>query len=129
MDALRWVAPVVLAVVLAAAAGSKLASPTRTLDSFEALGLPRPRTLAIGVPLVELVTAVALVAAPEVGAALAIALLAAFSAFLSRQVAQGSDEPCACFGQVRTRPISRVDLVRNGVLIGLAAVTLVLPPT
>lgn len=129
MGALRWLAPVTLALVLAAAAGAKLSSPSRTRDSFEALRLPLPRTLALTVPLVELATAVALVAVPRVGAALALALLALFSAFLSWQMAHGAHEPCACFGQVRPRPISPADLTRNVVLMGLAALTLVLPPT
>jgi uncharacterized membrane protein YphA (DoxX/SURF4 family) len=129
VGALAWVAPVALALVLASAAGAKLASPTRTLDSFVALGLPAPRLLAIAVPVAELATAVALVAAPRVGAALALAVLTGFSAFLSREMARGSNEPCACFGQVRPRPISRGDLTRNAVFMALAAVTLALPPT
>jgi uncharacterized membrane protein YphA (DoxX/SURF4 family) len=128
MSLLRWIPPVLLALVLAASAGAKLAAPARTRTSFEALGLPAARALAILVPLVELVTAVLLIVTPRMGGALALALLAAFSAFLSRLVAQGSTEPCACFGQVRQRPISRADLTRNGVLIGLAVLTISWPP-
>jgi uncharacterized membrane protein YphA (DoxX/SURF4 family) len=122
------VAPVILALVLAAAAGSKLASPTRTRRSFEALGLPRPRALALGVPLAELAAAVLLVAVPRVGAPLALTLLVVFSAFLAPQVARGSEEPCACFGQVGSRPVSPVDLVRNGGLMALALLTVAWPP-
>jgi uncharacterized membrane protein YphA (DoxX/SURF4 family) len=129
VSVLRWVPPVVLAIVLAASAGAKLVAPARTRSSFETLGLPAAQALAILVPVTELTTAVALVAVPRIGAALALALLTAFSAFLSRQITRGSTAPCACFGQVRRRPIARADLVRNGVLLSLAALTLAFPPS
>ena len=50
MDLLRWVAPVVLAVVLGASAGTKLAAPSRVRVSFTAHGLPAPALLAAVVP-------------------------------------------------------------------------------
>ena len=61
MDFLRWVAPALLAIVMAIAAGAKLAAPDATRGSFAALGLPAPMILAIVVPALELVTAVALI--------------------------------------------------------------------
>jgi uncharacterized membrane protein YphA (DoxX/SURF4 family) len=128
MSALRWVAPVLLALVLAASAGAKLASRPGTRDSFAALGLPAPRALAIMVPTVELITAVALLAVPRIGGGLALVLLGGFSVFLARQIAQGSDAPCACFGQTGRQRISPADLTRNGVLAGLAVITMVFPP-
>lgn len=128
MSWLRWVPPVVLALVLAASGGAKLADPHSTRASFRALALPAPGALAVIVPLVELGTAVALIAAPPLGAVIALGLLAAFSVFLASRVARGETEPCACFGQVRRRPISRADLLRNGALMALAVATLALPP-
>jgi uncharacterized membrane protein YphA (DoxX/SURF4 family) len=129
MSALRWVAPVLLALVLAASAGAKLATRSATGDSFATLGLPAPRALATLVPLVELLTAVALVAVPRIGGVVALVLLAAFSVFLARRIAQGSEAPCACFGQTRRRPVSPADLARNAVLAALAAVTIAFPPS
>jgi uncharacterized membrane protein YphA (DoxX/SURF4 family) len=128
MSSLRWVAPVLLALVLAASAGAKLVNRPATRDSFETLGLPVPGGLAVLIPVVELLTAVTLVAVPRLGGVLSLFLLVAFSVFLARQIARGSDAPCACFGQVRPRRISRADLTRNGVLAGLAVVTVTFPP-
>ena len=123
MGSLRWIPPVLLTVVLAASAGTKLAAPRRTRESFEGLGLPAAGILAVAVPLAELVTAVLLIATTRIGGLLAFALLISFTAFLSWQVAQGSTKPCACFGQVRLAPISTADLARNGVLLALALIT------
>lgn len=128
MDVLRWLPPALLALILAASAGAKLPYPGRTRSSFEALGIPAAQFLAIAVPMAELTTAVALIAVPPVGGAFALVLLAAFSALLARQIARGSTTPCACFGQVRARPISRADLTRNGALMALALITLTWPP-
>ena len=69
-----------------------------------------------------------LIAAPRLGAGLALGLLVAFTGFLATVLARGSTEPCACFGQVRDRPVSGAHLLRNLALAGLAVVTLVWPP-
>jgi len=124
----RWLAPVLLAAVLAFAAGAKLADLDATAAGFRALRLPRPERLAILVPSVELAAAVLLIAAPVLGGALASALLVAFSGLLVVRLRQGVAAPCRCFGGVRTKPIGWTDLVRNGVLAALAVVTLALPP-
>jgi hypothetical protein len=71
----------------------------------------------------ELVLAVALIASPALGGAAALALLGLFSAVLVRNL--GADTGCGCFGAAHTRAISRVDLVRNAVLAGLAFVAVV----
>lgn len=125
MAALRWVAPAILALVMAAAGGAKVAAPDRTRSSFKALGLPATAALTWAVPTAEIVTAVLLIAVPPVGATLALALLACFSAFLAVQILRGTNEPCACFGQVRPRPIATVDLFRNSAL-GLLAVACII---
>lgn len=129
MDTLRWAAPAVLAVVMAAAAGAKLSRPADTRRSFEALGLRSPAALAGGVPVVELAVAVLLIAVPPIGAVLAVVVLVAFSAFLIGRLRRGDETPCACFGQVRPRPIDGRDLVRNIALLGLATTVLAWPPT
>ena len=110
----------VLAATFAWAGAAKLGRPAETAAGFAALGLGRPGAPAKIVPAVELVLAVSLLAAPAVGAAAALVLLAAFSGVLLRALGRGVAVPCACFGQAGGPPLSSVDLVRNGLLGGLA---------
>jgi hypothetical protein len=111
-----------LAGVFVWAAVAKLRAPARTTASFEALELPMARSLALGVPIVELAVAALLIVAPPVGGAAAIALLAAFTALLARQVRAGSKVACGCFGSAGAEPVSAADLARNATLL-LAAIT------
>jgi hypothetical protein len=124
----RWIAPVLLAAVFAFAAGAKLADQSATAEGFRDLRLRNPDRLAIQIPAIELATAVLLVAAPVGGAVMALVLLLAFSIFLARRLAAGSDATCKCFGGIRTRPIGWIDLLRNAVLAALAVLTLVFQP-
>lgn len=125
---MRWVAPVALAVVFAWAGGAKFADLTGTAAGFAALGVRSAETRAIQVAAVELATAVLLIVVPVVGALVALGLLGVFSWLLADRLRHGVSEPCRCFGGARSRPISWWDLARNGVLAGLAVVTLVAPP-
>lgn len=125
---MRWLAPVALAVVFAFAGGAKLADRDATAEGFRALGLGSAERRAVQVPVLELATAVLLVAAPIGGAIVALALLSAFTVALVRLLHAGSRAPCRCFGGVRTRPIAWIDVARNALLAALAVVTLVLPP-
>ena len=110
----------VLATTFAWAGAAKLSRPAETAAGFATLCLGRPGALARIVPAVELVLAVSLLAAPRIGAAVALLLLAAFSAVLVRALRRGVEVRCACFGQAGGPPLSVVDLVRNG-LLGLLA--------
>lgn len=125
---IEWVAPVALACVLAAAGGLKLADPVATGDAYADLGLPAPRVAAVALPVLELLVAALLVAAPVAGALAALVLLLGFSAFLAWHLLRGTEAPCNCFGQARARPISGRDLVRNAVLGAVALVVLAFPP-
>jgi hypothetical protein len=124
----HWIAPVLLAAVFAFAGGAKLADQKATAEGFRELRLRNPDRLAVQIPSIEIATAVLLVAAPVGGAIMALVLLLAFSIFLARRLASGSEATCKCFGRVRTRPIGWTDLLRNAVLIGLAVLTLVFQP-
>ena len=117
------VAAGLLALVFVRAGVAKINRPTETATAFEAMTLPAPRALARALPFVELALAVALIASPRIGGALALALIAAFSAVLARSV--GTETGCGCFGSAHARPVSRVDLARNAVLAGLAIVAIV----
>jgi uncharacterized membrane protein YphA (DoxX/SURF4 family) len=114
------VAAAILALVFVRAGVAKINRPSATASAFEAMSLPAPRALARAVPVLELALAVALVASPRFGGALALVLIAVFSAVLVRAV--GTDTGCGCFGAAHTHPVSRVDLLRNAVLGGLAFV-------
>ncbi|MDH4148238.1 MAG: methylamine utilization protein MauE [Acidimicrobiia bacterium] len=110
-----------LAAVFATAAVTKLADRPATARLFRALGLRRTYPLALAVPVVEGAVAVGLLTVPAAGAVAAIALLAAFSAFLADRLRRGFDTPCACFGSASARPLGPRHLVRNAMLAALAA--------
>jgi uncharacterized membrane protein YphA (DoxX/SURF4 family) len=111
-----------LAGVLAWAAVGKLRDPAGTREGFDRLGLPAPGALARAVPVAELAVAGLLVVAPPWGGTAAFVLLAGFTAYLVDLVRSGRSVPCGCFGSSGQRPVSAVELVRNGLLLLGAAV-------
>lgn len=120
MTGLASILAVALAVVLVAAAISKLRSPARTASDFRALALPMPTLLARGVPVVELAVAGALLVVPGWGAVAAAGLLMLFTALLVSIVRSGQTIACSCFGAVSDEPVSWVEITRNGVLLAIA---------
>lgn len=123
----------VVAVVLAVAAGSKAGRTAATTTSFAGLGLPGAALLARAVPAAELAVAVALAVAPRAGSVAASVLLLAFTGVLARAASRHGGVACACFGSVGTAPVSAVEFVRNGFLltgaVGAAAATRPEAPT
>lgn len=124
MDGLGYACALVLAAVFVRAGAAKLARPATTAAGFAALRVPAAAALARAVPFVELLTAVALVGAPRLGAVAGLVFLAAFSWVLVRTLRSGTPVPCNCFGTARTEPVSSTDLVRNALLAGLAVLSL-----
>jgi hypothetical protein len=117
------VAAAVLAAVFTWSALAKLVRRDATADAFAALGLHRPRDLAVVVPALELLVALELVVVPLVGAYGALFLLIAFTVVLLGVVRRGVLVECACFGSVSSRPAEPVSwrsLVRNSALVALA---------
>ena len=127
MDGLGYACALVLAGVFVRAGAAKLARPGATATGFAALGVPGPGVLARAVPLVELLAAVGLAAAPRAGGAVALVALAGFSVVLARGLRAGSTAPCNCFGAARADPVSSVDIVRNALLAVLALLALGAP--
>lgn len=121
MSGVASIAASVLAAVFGWAALAKAVRHRPTVDAFAALGLPRPELLAVGVPVIEVVVAAALLARPAVGGALALALLAAFTLVVVRGVLSGTSNGCGCFGARRVEPVGPADVVRNGLLAAFAA--------
>ena len=122
MDGIASAAAIVLAVVFAWAGVAKLVRGADTESSFAALGLPAAALLARVVPGIEIVLAVALVARPAIAAWPALALLGTFTFVIWLAIARGVAAPCSCFGTARKDPVSTNEIVRNGMLAGLAIV-------
>jgi len=126
MQELGSAAALLLAGVFAWTAAAKLVAPARTAASFKALGLPIPGLFARGVPAAEAATTALLLVAPRAGGVLAIALLAAFSAFVITALRAGTTAGCGCFGAQATAgdDLSWIEPLRNLLLALLAALTL-----
>lgn len=120
VETIGVVAGFVLAAVFVVAAAAKLSTPEATAADFASMGLPEPAVLARAVPVVELVTAAALVLAPGWGGVLAFALLAGFTVNLYLVIRSGRVATCACFGGAAAEPVSNRHLIRNAVLAALA---------
>ena len=122
MDLAR-LARIVVGLVLLASGSLKLGSRTWPVD---AAALGTPRALARALPWAEIAVGALLVA--DVGGAwtarAALVLLVSFTVVVATQLARGRRPPCACFGQLSARPIGPATLVRNLVLVALAAVGL-----
>lgn len=132
MNGLELGCRTLLVVVLGAAAAGKLRR--RDFEAFTgalgAFGVPGALG-AFGAPLAALVVALEaaaaalLVAAPMVGYALALALIAAFTVALYAVVRSGRRVACRCFG-ASTGPVGTAHLVRNAailVVIGVGGAT------
>jgi len=119
-----YCAAVVLAALFATASIAKLRDLPATLEQFTALGLPRPGVFTRFVPLAELALVTLLLVVPAVGAIFALVTLAFFTTFLIGRLRAGVTAPCACFGATVSTPLSRLDIVRNLMLMALAGLAL-----
>jgi hypothetical protein len=128
---LSQICAALLAGVFGWAAVAKALRSRTWLQALDRYGLsPALRNLAaLGVPMAEAGVAGLLVAGRLlVGAASALALVAAFSLLLARLGTQGrSRVPCGCFGRVTDRSL-RLLLARNAILAALAAAVLAVKP-
>lgn len=110
-----------LAATFAVAGTAKLLDRRGAIDAARSLGVPQQaaRSVAIGLPLAELVVAGLLLvpATAAAGAAIAGAMLVAFSVAIVRVLRRGERPPCHCLGQLSAGPIGPGTLVRNAVLI------------
>ncbi len=122
-------APLTLAAVLLLSGLAKLRDPQATAGMITALRLPSPlrhRVAPRALPVVELVTAALLLApwawAYAVGAALSLALFAAFLAVVARAMTFHPRPTCGCFGRVGDHRVSGRTVARNVLLLALALV-------
>jgi peroxiredoxin/uncharacterized membrane protein YphA (DoxX/SURF4 family) len=117
-----------LAVVLAVAGAGKLADRAGARQAVTGFGVPEPLAGPVAnlLPWVELAAAILLIPSvtQPVGAALALALMLAFSGAIARSMARGETPDCHCFGALHSEPAGPKTLVRNLLLSASAAVAL-----
>src|SRR5581483_9286861 len=120
------VARLVLLAVFAVAGWAKLSDRGGTRQAVREFGVPdalaTPVTFLL--PFAAPVTAALLLfrSTAVLGAILAAVLLALFIVAISVSLARGRRPDCHCFGQVHSEPVGPATIVRNVVLVGVAAV-------
>lgn len=124
MSSLALVASILLGIAFLVAGGSKIAAGDAWPE--QARGLGAPSIVVPVLPWFEIVLGALLVVqvAPIPVAVVALITLAAFTGLIVRRLAQGEHPPCACFGAWSTKPLGPGHLVRNGVLMLLAVITI-----
>jgi hypothetical protein len=103
---------------------AKFASPRAAATAVAEFGAPAfARPLLRGLPHVEVAVALSLAFAATAwfGAWVATGLLVVFIVAMLANLARGRRPACNCFGQVRPAPISALTVLRNVVLLGVAA--------
>lgn len=118
------VAGVVVGAALCVAGGAKIAAAQTWPEQARAMGAP---ALVIPfLPWVEVLLGAALVArlVPVVSGAVAIVVLAAFTVLILVNIARGRRPVCACFGAWRPTPLGWKHVMRNLVLVAMAAVSM-----
>lgn len=119
-------ASLIVAAILLAAASHKLRAPqrfARQLEAYELLPQAAIAAAARGVPVVEVLIAIALLvpAGRAWGAVSAAVLLALYTAAIAINLWRGRrDIDCGCSGPGLERPITGALVLRNAVLIALA---------
>ncbi len=123
MSSLAVVASVLLGLAFVVAGGSKVAAGPAWPE--QARGLGAPSFVIPVVPWFEIGLGAVLIVqlAPVAAGVVALATLLVFTGLIARRLAQGRHPPCACFGAWSAKPLGPGHLVRNGVLIVLAVVT------
>jgi thiol-disulfide isomerase/thioredoxin/uncharacterized membrane protein YphA (DoxX/SURF4 family) len=125
MDVALLVARLILALVFLVAGFAKLADRSGSRQAIIDFGLPVSLASLLGLllPLAELVVAALLLVTRSawLGAIGAGALLLAFIAGISINLAQGRRPDCHCFGQLESEPVGGRTLARNIVLLGVAS--------
>jgi len=124
-DAILLLARLILAVVFVIAGIAKLADPAGSRKSLTDFGVPKSLAIPLAwlLPFAELICAGALIphATAWWGATGVLLLLLSFIVGISVSLISGRRPDCHCFGQLHSSPIGWRTLVRNSVLVGIAA--------
>lgn len=106
-------------VVFAVSAVSKFRNYPAFVRATRALVPVGPRPVAAVVVVTECAIVVLLPIVPVLGLAVAAVLLGAFGVAIVGALRRGETAPCRCFG-ASARPLGVAQVVRNGLLAGLA---------
>lgn len=124
MEYLLLIARIVLAVTFLVSSVGKFLDLKGSGKAMRDFGLPESLAgpAAIGLPIVEFITALLLIPTSTAwwGALLSFLLLAAFVVGIAYNMSQGRAPDCHCFGQIHSEPAGPRTLVRNGVLAAVA---------
>lgn len=120
-----WVARITLAAVFGIAAVPKLLDPAGfagAIDNYHLLPTLVTRIAAVGLPMLELCTAIAVLISRLTRGASAVAafLLMAFSAAMVQAIVRDIDLDCGCFGTSTELGVNWWTVARNLGLVGLA---------
>jgi hypothetical protein len=119
------IARLALAVLFLVAGAAKLSDRAGSHAALSRMGLPASLAtpLALALPVVELITAFALLPAGTAtwGAWAALVLLGAFTFWTAAVLVRGVDTDCHCFGRISSGPVRWSTLARNVVLATVAA--------
>ncbi|MFC8047697.1 MauE/DoxX family redox-associated membrane protein [Nocardia sp. NPDC057353] len=122
-----WVSRLMLGMVFGLAAAGKFLDGAATRKAVGEFGVPvrAVPAVAAGLPWLEAALAAGVLIRPLAGVAAgaAVLVLLVFTGAVLRLLRAGERPACACFG-ASEQPIGRVTLVRNGILLALAAVVL-----
>ncbi|MCY1419407.1 Methylamine utilization protein MauE [compost metagenome] len=124
---------ITVAVILASAATHKVRAPARfarQVEEYQLLPKVLVRLFARLLPLLELATALALLApfSRPFAAPVAAGLLGLYAAAIGFNLWRGrKDIDCGCAGPDQSQPIRPALLLRNSVLVGLAVVASLAP--
>jgi uncharacterized membrane protein YphA (DoxX/SURF4 family)/thiol-disulfide isomerase/thioredoxin len=125
VEAVLLVARLLLAGVFGVAASAKLEDRRGSSQAMLDFGLPERAApfLGIGVPLAELLVALALMweRTARWGAAAALALLTAFLLVIGLNLLRGRRPSCSCFGKLHSEPIGASVIARNLALAAIAS--------
>ena len=129
MELVALIARLALALTFVVSAIAKIRDADGARKAVRDFGVPSgvAPLVAWSLAPLELASAVLLLTTDigvTVGAVIAIALLAAFTAGIVVNLSRGKRVDCHCFGAMSTKPLSWWSVVRNGGLMVLAAVTL-----
>jgi thiol-disulfide isomerase/thioredoxin len=124
MDYLLLLARIVLAVTFLVSSVGKFLDLKGSRKAMRDFGLSESLAgpASIGLPIVELLTALLLIPTSTAwwGGILSFLLLAAFIGGIAYNMAQGRAPDCHCFGQIHSEPAGPRTLVRNGILAAVA---------
>lgn len=124
MSIVLLIARLLLSAVFFVAGSTKLADPEGSRRAMIGFGVSRrfAGPIAIGLPLAEILIALALIplSSAWTAAVAASGLLSIFVVAIAVNLARGRTPDCHCFGQLHSEPVGSSTLIRNIVLILVA---------